>query len=414
MANANTIISLVLKAKDEASGVLSGAIAKIGALATAFAGGVAIKETLDSLSEMDKVTQRLSMSAEELSKGHYAAYKLAGIGVEEYNDALTEVRIKMEEWSSINSGGATDFFEIMKVDAQEFMKLNPQDQFLKIAETMKDMSDSARFTFLDQIGSDVLRNLLPAIKDGGEEFKNMIREAEKLGVITSSFDTKAVSALNREIGMLSKTASTTFQKAFASVAPELTAIVEVVRDRMTDMLGYVNDNKSGITTAFQNVIVKVLQFVDKLSVAGTSSASLFLTVRKKAIEFSKDFVSAFQTISNGVGKVWAGVVNTTNKAMADISSSIADKILPLAAEATNMFGFDDKANQIRGLSAQMRENAEELRKSMVEYKPLDTSAVQGFLDKELQKTKELIELEKSRVKTEGESLGLADQYLQKN
>lgn len=413
MANGNTIISLVLKAKDEASGVLSGATAKIMGLVAAFGGGVAVKETLESLSEMDKVTQRLSMSAEELSKGHYAAYKLAGIGVEEYNDALTEVRIKMEEWSSINSGGATDFFEIMKVDAQEFMKLNPQDQFLKIAETMKDMSDSARFTFLDQIGSDVLRNLLPAIKDGGEEFKNMIREAEKLGVITSSFDTKAVSALNREIGMLSKTASTTFQKAFSSVAPELTAIVEVVRDRMTDMLGYVNDNKSGITTAFQNVIVKVLQFVDKLSVAGTSSASLFLTVRKKAIEFSKDFVSAFQTISNGVGKVWAGVVNTTNKAMADISSSIADKILPLAAEATNMFGFDDKANQIRGLSAQMRENAEELRKSMVEYKPLDTSAVQGFLDKELQKTKELIELEKNRVKTEGESLGLADLYLQK-
>lgn len=413
MANGNTIISLVLKAKDEASGVLSGAIAKIGALATAFAGGVAIKETLDSLSEMDKVTQRLSMSAEELSKGHYAAYKLAGIGVEEYNDALTEVRIKMEEWSSINSGGATDFFEIMKVDAQEFMKLNPQDQFLKIAETMKDMSDSARFTFLDQIGSDVLRNLLPAIKDGGDEFKKMIEHAEKVGMITSSFDTKAVSALNREIGLLSKTAATTFQKAFASVAPELTAIVEVVRDRMTDMLGYVNDNKGGITTAFQNVIVKVLQFVDKLSVAGTSSASLFLTVRKKAIEFSKDFVSAFQTISNGVGKVWAGVVNTTNKAMADISSSIADKILPLAAEASYMFGFEEKANQIRGLSAQMRENAEELRKSIIEYKPLDTSAVQGFLDKELQKTKELIELEKNRVKTEGESLSLADQYLQK-
>lgn len=80
---------------------------------------------------------------------------------------LEEVRIKMEEWSSIQSGWATDFFEVMNLNVKEFQKLNPLDQLYKMSDVMEDIFASYRFTFLDQIGSDNLRNLLSLIKNGG-------------------------------------------------------------------------------------------------------------------------------------------------------------------------------------------------------------------------------------------------------
>jgi len=87
----------------------------------------------------------------------FAAFKGARVNANQLQHALTEVSIKVKQFSSINSGSALDFFQIMKADSKEFAKLSPFDQMLKIADVMKDMSADDKKTFLDQIGSDSLR-----------------------------------------------------------------------------------------------------------------------------------------------------------------------------------------------------------------------------------------------------------------
>ena len=162
----STIIQLVLRARDEMSNALNGAAGKVAGLIAAFAGASAIKETVGQLTELDVASKRLQVSVEDLTAAQYAAFKTSGVGAEQFVDALEEVRIKIEEMNSIQSGGAIDFFQVMKTSSEAFMKLNPLEQLQKISDTMKGMSSSAQFTFLDQIGSDNLRNLLPLLEDG--------------------------------------------------------------------------------------------------------------------------------------------------------------------------------------------------------------------------------------------------------
>jgi len=360
MAN-NTVISLVLKAKDQASGVLTGAAAKITALMAAFGGSVAINKALEDLTEMDKVAQRLSMSVEELGAGQYAAFKLAGVGAEEYADAITEVRIKMEEWSSINSGGATDFFEIMKTDVQEFMKLNPQDQFLKIADTMKDMSESAQFTFLDQIGSDVLRNMLPAIKQGGDEFRRTMEQAQKYNQVVSNIDAKAIRSLNTEFQMLGKIADGTFKKAFSGIAPELQALVQIVQEKMLEISGAANGPISSIGDTFIEMVETVLRQVSILARVKDTFDVLFYTLKSSALLFVAVFLTGMQEIGDGVVKVMNGVEKTLRSAFAGFIALVNNALIKPTAQNLGALGFDDMANKLNAASLNLEKYRNDIK-----------------------------------------------------
>lgn len=191
----STVIQLVLRARDEMSNALNGAAGKVAGLIAAFAGATAIKETVTQLTELDVAAKRLRISVEDLTAAQYAAFKTSCVGAEQFVDALEEVRIKIEEMNFIQSGGAIDFFQVMKASSAEFMKLNPLEKLQKISDVMKGMSSSAQFTFLDQIGSDNLRNLLPLLEDGSGKFKELMAQAKAAGYTLSSLDTKNVEQL---------------------------------------------------------------------------------------------------------------------------------------------------------------------------------------------------------------------------
>lgn len=347
---ANTVISLVLKAKDEASNVLMGTASKLGALFAVFAGGAAVAKTVEDLSELDKVAQRLSMSVESLSAGQYAAFKLAGVGAEEYSDALAEVRIKMEEWSSIQSGGATDFFEIMNVDVKEFMKLNPQEQLMKIAETMKDMSASAKFTFLDQIGSDALRNLLPALQDGRGEFDKMIKEAERYNQVISSIDAKAIRSLNTEFQTLGKIAEGTFKKAFSNIAPELQALVEIVKEQMLGMSEDAKAPLNSIGETFRNVINGMIDGVDFLAKLKDSFDIAFHGMKSVVLLFAEVFVSGMQGIEDGATVAMNSTEKILREAFAGFVQLINNAFIKPISDALKLVGADGLSNQLNQIS----------------------------------------------------------------
>ncbi|WPC03460.1 phage tail tape measure protein [Pseudomonas benzenivorans] len=349
MAN-NTVISLVLRAKDEASNVLTGTFAKLTAIFAAFAGFTGIKNALEDLTELDKVTQRLSLSTEEFMAGQYAAMKLAGVSADEYADSLAEVRIKLEEWSSIQAGGATDFFEIMNVDVKDFMKLNPQEQLLKIAETMKDMSASAQFTFLDQMGSDAMRNLLPALKDGGAEFRKMLEQAKQYNLVISSFDAKAVRSLNTEFQTLGQIADSTFKKAFANIAPELQALVEIVKEQMLGMSEGAQAPLNSIGEKFRSVINGMIDGVDFLAKLKDSFDIAFHGMKSVVLLFAEVFVTGMQTIETGTNEVMNATEKVLRKAFAGFVQLINNAFIKPISSALKLVGAGDLSNQLNQIS----------------------------------------------------------------
>ena len=254
----SAVINLILKAKDEASGIITSSFGKIAALATTLGAAFKFHEAIDQLTELDLAANRLGVSMEDLSAAQYAAFNGANVKPDQLLDALDEVRIKVNEFSSIGSGGMTDFFEVLNISAEKFKKLNPLEQLDKISDTMKGLSDNSAFTFLDQIGSDSLRNLLPVIRNGGVEFKRLREEAKALKITLSETDAIVVRDLGKSFSQLGNIGSTAFNKMVAGIAPELTAMTQLVTEAIVGISKDTEAPVKDIGQTFQDVFSGVV------------------------------------------------------------------------------------------------------------------------------------------------------------
>jgi hypothetical protein len=382
---ANAIINLVLKAKDEASGVLNSATKKVVALAAAFGAGVAIKETMKAMTELDFVAKRLGVSMEDLTAAQYAAFQGANIGPEQFVDALDEVRIKVEEFSSIGSGGAVDFFEVMNISAEKFNKLNPLEQLDKISETLKGMSDNSAFTFLDQIGSDSLRNLLPVLRNGGAEFKRLRDEAKNLNITLSDTDTIAVSQLGKSFSQLEKVGSTAFSKLVANVAPQLTAVTQLITEVI---VGVAKDTKAPIDEVGQNffdVFSGVLASLNFTVQMKNAFVVAFNGIQVALLSFAEFHVRQFAFLDTVYNKSANGLVNTFRSAFAknlEFLNSMFVEPMKNLSDTFDLKLVSGKISDFQGYVTGMQQSLSKPIEIDVNSKPIDRTL------KSLQKLKE--------------------------
>ena len=324
----STIIQLVLRARDDMSKGLGSATAKITALIAAFAGASAIKETVSQLTELDVAARRLGVTVEDLTAAQYAAFKTTGIGAEQLVDALEEVRIKIEEMNSIQSGGAIDFFQIMKTSSAEFMKLNPLEQLQKISDVMKGMSTSAQFTFLDQIGSDNLRNLLPLLQDGSGKMKELMQQAKAAGLTLNSLDAKNVEQMNRSFNELTSTISIGFKRGVADAAPEIQALFEMITQGTTQASSDMDKMGSSGREIWRSVIEATGNGMAKLGQAVDGLYAVFFGLVTYGSDFVKFFLVGIDTILTYVGKFAGSFVTFYRQAFADVLNLVANSFVP--------------------------------------------------------------------------------------
>lgn len=324
----STIIQLVLRARDEMSNALGSVAGKVAGLIAAFTGAAAITEAVTQLTELDIAARRLGVTVEDLTAAQYAAFKTTGVGAEQLVDALEEVRIKIEEMNSIQSGGAIDFFQIMKTSSAEFMKLNPLEQLQKISDVMKGMSTSAQFTFLDQIGSDNLRNLLPLLQDGSGKMKELMEQAKAAGLTLSSLDAKNVEQMNRSFNELTNTLSTGFKKGVADAAPELQALFEMITLGTTQASSDIDNMGSSGREMWRSVIEAVGNGFARLGRAVDGLYAVLFGLVTYGADFVKFFLLGVDTILDYVGKFAGSFVTFYRQAFADVLSLVANSFVP--------------------------------------------------------------------------------------
>ncbi|KAF0251984.1 phage tail tape measure protein [Pseudomonas putida] len=342
----NAVINLILKAKDEASSVLKSTAAKVTALVAAFGGAVAIKETIQGLTELDFAARRLGVSMEELTAAQYAAFSGASVNPDQFLDALDEVRIKIEEFSSIGSGGAVDFFEVMNISAEKFNKLNPLEQLDKISETIKGMSDNSAFTFLDQIGSDSLRNLLPVLRNGGAEFKKLRAEAERLNLTLSDTDTISVAQLGKSFSQLEKVGSTAFSKMVAGVAPELTAITELITEAIAGISKDTKEPVKDIGRTFLDVFSGVVASLNFTIQVKNAFVVAYSAMKEVVLSFATFNLKQFQFLDSIYTKSANGLVNIFRAAFAKNLEFLNSTFIEPMKQFAATFNMDAAAGQI--------------------------------------------------------------------
>ena len=408
----SAVINLILKAKDEASGILTSATAKVTALVGAFAGAVAIKETVHQLTELDAAAKRLGVSMEDLTAAQYAAFNGANVQPDQLLDALDEVRIKVEEFSSIGSGGGVDFFEVMNEDVAKFNKLDPLKQLEKIAETLKGMSDNSAFTFLDQIGSDALRNLLPVLKNGGEEFKRLMEEAKRFNLTLSDTETIAVSKLGKSFSQLEKVGSTAFSKMLADLSPQVTAVVQLVTESIVNMSSDVEAPVKSIGDKFTDMFAGILGglvFAGKIK----DTFDVVFSFLGEGVLFTAElFLRGLDTIDAGFVKTANGMTNVFRSAFATTIGLLNTALVqPFQnfAEAFDLTGASDKIKRfqkgITDLQGSYKKPIEVAKKSDIDQ------SIKGVQD--LRQKLHEVGQENLRVLNSDEDQKAADDFLNK-
>ncbi|MBF8766379.1 phage tail tape measure protein [Pseudomonas putida] len=356
----NAVINLVLKAKDEASSIIGNSYNKIAALAVTAAAAFKFDGAIEQLTKLDLAANRLGVSMEDLTAAQYAAFNGASVEPDQLLDALDEVRIKVNEFSSIGSGGMTDFFEVMNISAEKFMKLNPLEQLDKISETMKGLSDNSAFTFLDQIGSDSLRNLLPIIRNGGAEYKRLVAEAKNLKITLSETDAIVAKDLGKSFSQLGNVGSTAFNKMVASVAPELSAITQLVTE---SIVGISQDTEAPIKDIGQSFldvfsgIVASLNFTVQVKNALVVAFSAMKEVVLSFVEFS---MRQFKFLDSIYTKSANGLVNIFRAAFAKNLEFLNSTFIEPMKQFASSFNLDAAANQIskfQSVLARLQESA---------------------------------------------------------
>lgn len=264
----------------------------------------AVKGRADVAGQLVLDAQRLNVSVDALTKAQYAAQIGAGVAAENFGDALTDLRIKINEFATIGSGGAVDFLQKVGLSAEELNRQNPVDQLLAIADASDKIGENVNDfgTALDQLGSDNLRDLLPILVDNAAEFKRLQDEADSLGLTLNSFDAAAMRDLSKESSKLGQVITSIGDKLAADVSPTLS---EMARS-FTGIFGYLNnqlsttgDELSSITkivvvfqtftqTAIQGISFTIDSVVTGFKTLVSNSAGLFVSLANNTMSFFDD------------------------------------------------------------------------------------------------------------------------------
>lgn len=371
---ANAIISLVLKAKDQASGVINGTIGRLGALAAVVAGGLAINKVMDDLTKLDHQAQKLSISVEKLTQAQYAASLTSAVGADEFYELLHKSTMEIEKFSAKDAGKAGDFFKAINKDASEFVKLDPVDQILAISDAMKGMSTSAKDNFLKQLGGTGLQKLLTTLKNGSDEMRSLMQQSKDFNLEISRFDAKAVTSLADTFSDLTSILEGSFRKSFASIAPELETIVIMLREHFISAATDASGSIKNLGSVLGDTMKSMLGTISFMMRFKASLQMIFHAVSGSVLMFVEVFLRGFQAIGNGIAESMNWISNTLKSSFSGFLRLVDNALIkPLSALYGSLPGFEAGERGLKRLSEKVREYAISVNnsKAFIEVQNID-------------------------------------------
>jgi len=227
-------LSAGIKNVSIAFGVVGTAVSLVASKIASLSFGVA-----NSQKELANFARLAGVSSSEFKKLSFAT-DTVGISAEKLADVSKDVKEKLGEFASVGTGAFTDFKDVMGISdakarslAETLSKMSSTDAILEITKMLesKGVDDSKISFVLESLGSD-LTLLMPLLKNGGKEWKNLTNEFDKSTskfAITKDMN-KDLMNLSLNFSLLSETVSMASDYMGAVFAPAVNSAVESVRD----------------------------------------------------------------------------------------------------------------------------------------------------------------------------------------
>ena len=277
------LLDQLSKSTRQATSAMRGLVAiEVGKLLTrgftsaANAIGGFVANVRESAGEIQRLAQVSNSSVGELQRMAFAAQSV-GIEQDKMADILKDVNDRVGDFMQTGGGPMADFFENIApkvgVTAEQFKNLSgPQALQLYIDSLQKAGLTQSEMTFYLEAMSSDLSMLLPLLKDGGNGFLALAERAEKLGIILSTDQVSAITAMNQSLGLVYTTIESIIAQVTANLAPIVTAISE-----------------------------QFLSFVESFTTftGGAGAGGIAEVLTKGLLEFAKTLASMFDTLLQG-------------------------------------------------------------------------------------------------------------------
>lgn len=353
----------------EAQGKLAAfgtSVAKAGAAAAAAfavagaAVAVAVKGAIDEADKLGKSAQKWGVPIEELSRLKHAA-DLSGVGFEELGKAVGKLSKNMSEVAGGATNTAAHAFTALGISVKNTDgSLKSSSQVMaELAGKFERFEDGAGKTALaialfGKAGAD----MIPLLNSGAAGMRNLMNEADQLGIVIDEKTAKAAEAFNDNLTRLGKVKDGIILKITAGLVPSLERLSE-------QMLATAND--SNALTQISNFVNSSFKFVTEAGVALTA------VIRSIGIEIN-GLVAAARLIAGGeftkAWEAWTSAAQASQQKLDETRTFIATMWDKTAAEV------EAKAPEIaKKIAAPIIQTGEEAKKA--------AEAVKNFIDGQL-------------------------------
>lgn len=171
--------------------------------------------TLKYLDSIQDIADRTNSSTEAVSRLAYAA-KLSASSIEDV-EAANKVLTRSTLAAIDGSEDQSNAFKKLGIDAKEFIGLNIDEKFFRIAQALDNIDDEAeKAKFVATLFGKQASTMLPLLKEGANGMRNMFDEAEKLGAVISSDDGKKAAKMMDDLDrVMTSLKSTVIEVALA-------------------------------------------------------------------------------------------------------------------------------------------------------------------------------------------------------
>jgi hypothetical protein len=263
--------------------------------------GALIKDSLNLGDSIKALSQRLGASAESLSQYRYAA-KLSNIDFE----SLTKTWETMQRnigMAAMGTGRAKDFIKNLGIDAKEFAKLAPEQQFEKLADKLmaiKNPAERAAYAFRI-MGSDGVK-MLQMMEGGSAGMKALREEADRLGLTITRDMADKMDSANDQIDRV----KLAFSGLGIVLATQLAPVILRVGEAFLRGVQWIRDHQDALAALAKLVAAggALVLGIRALSIAVSAMEVAFIAssnaVRAFLIAFAVSPITAFTTSLGGI------------------------------------------------------------------------------------------------------------------
>jgi len=283
--------------------------------------GALIKSSIDAADKIGKLSTRLGISAEELSRLKHAA-KLTGVEFNTLTMGLQRMTRRIAE-AAQGSGEAVGALQELGLSAQRLNMLSPDRQFKALADALQQVenpADKVRLSMklLDSEGV----ALIQTMQGGSAALNQYGRDADRLGVTLDKNATESAARANDAITRMNASLTGVTNTLAVKLGPAIEAVANVMNDMLGPTLDFIGRGFDGIRFLVLQAVIKIIEAWTKLTetiAAGAEFLGLDSMAEKlnNVADAAKNVTDSLSTTAEGFFMGAAGVKGGFNYSEGD-------------------------------------------------------------------------------------------------